>query len=77
MRTHKRDDPVAHAQIEAGRQQALATVRNEVGDIAVELASRVVGEQLQDTAAQRGTVERFLAEAESKSREAAGAEATR
>jgi F-type H+-transporting ATPase subunit b len=67
----------AHAQIEAERQQVLATLRNEVGDIAVELASRVVGEQLQDTAVQRGTVERFLAEAESKSREAAGAEATR
>ena len=67
----------AHAQIEAERQQALATLRNEVGDIAVELASRAVGEQLQDTAAQRGTVERFLAEVESKSSEAAGAETTR
>src|SRR5579871_3924302 len=67
----------AHAQIEAERQQALATLRNEVGDIAVELASRVVGEQLQDTAAQRGTVERFLTEVESKSSEAAGAETAR
>jgi F-type H+-transporting ATPase subunit b len=67
----------AHAQIEAERQQALATLHNEVGDIAVELASRVIGEQLQDTAAQRGTVERFLAEAENKSSETAGAETTR
>ena len=67
----------AHAQIEAERQQALATLRNEVGDIAVELAGRVIGEQLQDTAAQRGTVERFLAEVESKSSEAARAETTR
>jgi F-type H+-transporting ATPase subunit b len=66
----------AHAQIEAERQQALATLRNEVGDIAVELASRVVGEQLQDTAAQRGTVDRFLAEVENKSSAAAGAETT-
>jgi F-type H+-transporting ATPase subunit b len=67
----------AHAQIEAGRQQARAALRDEVGDIAVELASRVAGEQLQDTAAQRGTVERFLAEAENKSSEAAEAETTR
>ena len=67
----------AHAQIEAERQQALATLRNEVGDIAVELASRVVGEQLQDTAAQRGIVERFLTEVESTSSEAAGAETAR
>ena len=64
----------AHAQIEAERQQALATLRNEVGDIAVELAGRVIGEQLQDMAAQRGTVERFLAEMESESSEAARAE---
>jgi len=67
----------AHAQIEAERQQALAALRNEVGDIAVELASRVVGEQLQDTDAQRGTVERFLTEVESRSSEAAGAETAR
>jgi F-type H+-transporting ATPase subunit b len=67
----------AHAQIEAERQQALATLRNEVGDIAVELAGRVIGEQLQDTAAQRGRVERFLTEVESKSSEAARAETTR
>lgn len=59
-----------HAQIAAERQQALATLRNEMGDIAVELASRVVGEHLQDTAEQQGTVERFLTEVESKSSKA-------
>jgi F-type H+-transporting ATPase subunit b len=62
----------AHAQIEADRQQALQSLRTEVGALAVELASRVVGESLTDEARQRRTVERFLDEldqqAESASR---------
>jgi F-type H+-transporting ATPase subunit b len=52
----------AHAQIEADRQQALQSLRTEVGALAVELASRVVGESLTDEARQRRTVERFLDE---------------
>ncbi len=52
----------AHAQIEAERQQALTSLRAEVGALAVELASRIVGESLQDEARQRRTVDRFLAE---------------
>jgi F-type H+-transporting ATPase subunit b len=50
----------ASAQIEADRQQALASLRAEVGSLSVELASRIVGESLQDEARQRRTVERFL-----------------
>jgi F-type H+-transporting ATPase subunit b len=50
----------AQAQIGAERQQALASLRAEVGSLSVELASRVVGESLQDEARQRRTVERFL-----------------
>jgi len=52
----------AHAQIEADRQQALQSLRTEVGGMAVDLASRVVGESLTDEARQRRTVERFLDE---------------
>jgi F-type H+-transporting ATPase subunit b len=52
----------AHTQIEADRQQALQSLRTEVGGLAVDLASRVVGESLTDEARQRRTVERFLDE---------------
>jgi F-type H+-transporting ATPase subunit b len=52
----------AHAQIGADRQQALQSLRTEVGGLAVDLASRVVGESLTDEARQRRVVERFLDE---------------
>jgi F-type H+-transporting ATPase subunit b len=52
----------AHTQIEADRQQALQSLRTEVGGLAVDLASRVVGESLTDEARQRRIVERFLDE---------------
>ncbi len=61
----------AHAQIEADRQQALQALKAEVGGLAVELASRVVGESLADEARQRRVVDRFLAELEAQP-EAAG-----
>jgi F-type H+-transporting ATPase subunit b len=54
----------AHTQITAERQQAVVQLRTEVGTLATELASRVVGESLEDEARQRRTVERFLAELE-------------
>jgi len=54
----------ARAQIEADRQQALASLRAEVGTLSIDLASRVVGESLQDEARQRRTVDRFLADLE-------------
>ena len=56
----------AHAQIEADRAQALQALKSEVGALAVDLASRVVGESLADEARQRRTVERFLAELETQ-----------
>jgi F-type H+-transporting ATPase subunit b len=59
----------ARAQIEADRQQALTALRAEVGALSVELASRIVGESLQDEARQRGTVDRFLAELEEQAAE--------
>lgn len=55
----------AHKQIEAERQQAIITLRGEVGRLSTDLASRIVGESLEDETRQRGIVERFLAELES------------
>ena len=52
----------ANAQIEADRQQALTALRAEVGSLAVELASRIVGESLADEARQSRMVDRFLGE---------------
>jgi len=50
----------AHASIEAERQQAIISLRHEVGTIAVDLASKIVGEALDDQARQSGIVDRFL-----------------
>jgi F-type H+-transporting ATPase subunit b len=52
----------ANAQIEADRQQALTALRAEVGSLAVELASRIVGESLADQARQSRMIDRFLTE---------------
>lgn len=52
-------------QLEAERQQALVSLRGDVGRISTDLASRIVGESLHDETRQRGIVERFLAELES------------
>ena len=50
----------AHASIEAERQQAVTSLRAEVGALAVELASKIVGEALDDQARQSRVVDRFL-----------------
>lgn len=52
------------AQIEAERQQAVASLRAEVGTLATGLAGRIVGESLEDEARQGRVVERFLADLE-------------
>ena len=49
-------------QIEAERQQAVTSLRAEVGTLATELASRIVGESLQDEVRQSRVVDRFLDE---------------
>ncbi len=55
------------AQLEAQRAQIVAELRADLGRHAVELASRVVGESLEDEARRRGTVDRFLDELDSVS----------
>ena len=54
----------AHASIEAERQQAVTSLRNEVGALAVELASKIVGEALDDQARQSRIIDRFLEDLE-------------
>ena len=66
----------AHAQLEADRQQALTSLRAEVGALAVELASRIVGESLEDEARQLRTVDRFLEQLEEQTGSTTGARAT-
>ncbi len=54
------------AQIEAERQQAVTSLRAEVGSLATSLAGRIVGESLDDDARQSRVVERFLADLEAE-----------
>ena len=51
-----------HTQIEADRQQAFASLRAEIGTLSVQLASKIVGESLDDEARQSRVVDRFLAD---------------
>jgi F-type H+-transporting ATPase subunit b len=61
----------AQAQIDSERQQALAELRRQVGELATALASRIIGESLEDEARQRRVVDRFLDELESSGDQAA------
>ena len=55
----------AQLQIEAERQAALVSLRAEVGSLALDLASGVIGETLADDTRASALVDRFLAELES------------
>ena len=57
----------AKRQIEAERHQATVQLRKEVGTLSTTLASKIVGESLDDEVRQKGIVDRFLAELESGS----------
>ena len=50
----------AHQQIATDQMLAMQALRTDVGAMAVDLASRVVGESLEDVARQRRIVERFI-----------------
>ena len=54
-----------HAQVRAERQQAVASLRAEVGTLAIDLAGRIVGESLEDDERSTRVVDRFLADVES------------
>ena len=59
------------AQLEAERAQVMAQLRNEIGGLATTLASRIVGEALEDDARAQRTVDRFLADLEASDSETA------
>lgn len=52
----------AQRQIEAERRSAVVSLRSEIGGLATELASRIVGESLADDARQSRVIDRFLDE---------------
>ena len=54
----------AQAAIESERQAALTSLRNEVGTLATQLASKIVGEALDDQVRQSRIVDRFLEDLE-------------
>ncbi|MGI3780965.1 MAG: hypothetical protein ACRYG2_09320, partial [Janthinobacterium lividum] len=54
------------AQLEAERTQVMTQLRNEIGGIATTLAGRIVGESLDDDERARRTVDRFIADLESR-----------
>ena len=56
----------AQAQIQSERQQALTALRSEVGALSTDLASRIVGESLNDEARQSRVVDRFLDDLEQR-----------
>ena len=60
------------AQIEAERQSALVSLRSEVGTIAIDLASGVIGESLSDDQRAKAVVDRFLADLEASEATAGG-----
>ncbi len=55
-------------QLDAQRASIVRELRAEVGTLAVDLASRIVGESLADEARRKGTVDRFLADLETAGR---------
>ncbi|MFF1529698.1 F0F1 ATP synthase subunit B [Cellulomonas sp. NPDC058312] len=62
----------ARAQIEAERQQASVQLRADVGSLATELASKIVGESLADEARRSRVVERFLDDLDAQTTATAG-----
>jgi F-type H+-transporting ATPase subunit b len=59
-------------QLAANRQQVVNQLRGEIGVLAVDLASRVVGESLAEDARRSGTVDRFLDQLDGMSATTAG-----
>ena len=62
----------AQAQIDAERQSALVSLRSEVGTLAIDLASGVIGESLTDDKKAAAVVDRFLADLEASEVTAGG-----
>lgn len=52
-------------QLEAQRQQVVAELRQEMGQNSINLAERLIGEQLSDNVKRSGTIDKFLSELDS------------
>lgn len=65
----------AHSQIESERHTASLTLRREVGALAIDLASGVIGESLKDDSKAAAVVDRFLVDLESSETTTAGSTA--
>jgi F-type H+-transporting ATPase subunit b len=65
----------AQTQLEAERTQVMTQLRSEIGGLATTLASRIVGESLEDDERARRTVDRFLADLERQGEEEQAGEA--
>jgi F-type H+-transporting ATPase subunit b len=72
----RRVTEAAQSQLAADRQQALASLRQEVGALAVDLAGKIVGESLADQATQGRLIDRFLDELDRQPAAAAGTAGT-
>ena len=66
----------ASAQIEAERQGALVSLRAEVGSLALDLASGVIGQSLSDDKKASKLVDSFLADLESSDKHAMSSSST-
>ena len=62
----------AQVQIEVERQAALLSLRAEVGALALDLASKVIGEALSDDKKSVAIVDRFLADLDADTKAKAG-----
>ncbi|MFD4480230.1 F0F1 ATP synthase subunit B [Streptomyces sp. NPDC058471] len=64
----QREEIVAagHAQLAADRKAAAQSLRQDVGQLATDLAGKLVGESLEDSARQSRTIDRFLDDLEEK-----------
>jgi len=65
----------AQSQIDAERQSAFVQLRGEVGSLALDLASGVIGESLTDDKKAAGIVDRFLSDLEASEADKAGSNA--
>ena len=60
----------ASEQVRAERSQAVSSLQREVGALALEIASKVVGDSLKDDARARSVVDAFIADLERQASEA-------
>jgi F-type H+-transporting ATPase subunit b len=67
----------AQVQIEAERAAALVSLRAEVGSLALDLASGVIGEALNDDKKSTALVDRFLADLEASEKQSASEKAAK